>query len=77
MKRIPEVLDCWMESGSMPYGERHYPFENKAVLEQIILLILFVNNIAQTRAWFYVSAVVANSLFDKKRFQKRYLHWSN
>lgn len=63
MRRIKDVLDCWMESGSMPYGERHYPFENKKEFEQGFPADYISEYIAQTRAWFYVMHVVSNALF--------------
>lgn len=69
MKRVEDVLDSWMESGSMPYGERHYPFENKQELEENFPADFIVEYIAQTRAWFYVMHVVSNSLFDKNAFK--------
>ena len=69
MKRVKEVLDCWMESGSMPYGERHYPFENKKEFEQGFPADYISEYIAQTRAWFYVMHVISNALMNKNCFK--------
>ncbi|MGI5827836.1 MAG: isoleucine--tRNA ligase, partial [Patescibacteria group bacterium] len=69
MKRIPDVLDCWMESGSMPYGERHYPFENKKEFEANFPADFVCEYIAQTRAWFYVMHVLSNALFERNAFK--------
>jgi len=69
MKRIPEVLDCWLESGSMPYGERHYPFENKKELMQSFPADFISEYVAQTRAWFYVMHVLSNALFGLNCFK--------
>jgi isoleucyl-tRNA synthetase len=69
MKRVPEVLDCWLESGSMPYGERHYPFENKADFHRSFPADFISEYVAQTRAWFYVMHVVSNALFQTNCFK--------
>ena len=69
MKRVKEVLDCWMESGSMPYGERHYPFENKKEFEQGFPADYISEYVAQTRAWFYVMHVISNALMSKNCFK--------
>lgn len=68
MARIPEVIDCWLESGSMPFAEWHYPFENKAVFEKRFPGQYIAEYIAQTRAWFYYMHVVAVILFDNVSF---------
>jgi len=57
-KRIPEVLDCWVESGSMPYAQDHYPFENKEKMEASFPADFIVEYIGQVRAWFYVMHVI-------------------
>ncbi len=67
-KRIPEVLDCWMESGSMPYAQVHYPFENQKKFEDNFPGDYIVEYIAQVRAWFYVMHVMSTALFDKNSF---------
>ncbi len=66
--RIPEVLDVWMDSGSMPYAQEHYPFENKASMEASYPADFIVEYIGQVRAWFYVMHVVGVALFDERSF---------
>lgn len=62
MKRIPEVLDVWFDSGSMPYAQWHYPFENKEMVEKGYPADFIVESIEMTRAWFYVLHVLATAL---------------
>ncbi len=62
MKRIPEVLDCWFESGSMPYGQMHYPFENKEKFEATFPAQFIAEGQDQTRGWFYTLHVLASAL---------------
>ncbi|OIO18055.1 isoleucine--tRNA ligase, partial [Candidatus Kuenenbacteria bacterium CG1_02_38_13] len=62
MKRIPDVLDCWFESGSMPYAQMHYPFENKALFEANFPAEFIAEGVDQTRAWFYYLHVLATAL---------------
>lgn len=69
MKRIIEVLDCWMESGSMPYGQIHYPFENKDLFKKTFPADYIVEYVAQIRAWFYTMHVVSNALLEKNSFK--------
>ena len=69
MHRIPDVLDTWFDSGSMPYGERHYPFENKEQFEDAFPAQFIAEGIDQTRAWFYYLHVLAGALFGKNVFQ--------
>jgi isoleucyl-tRNA synthetase len=69
MKRIPEVLDCWFESGSMPYGQAHYPFENKEHFEKNFPADFIAEGIDQTRGWFYTLSVLGTALFDKAPFK--------
>ncbi len=64
MTRIPEVLDCWFESGSMPFAQFHYPFENKKYFEENFPAEFVAEYIAQTRAWFYYCLVMSTILFD-------------
>ena len=65
-KRVPEVFDCWFESGSMPYAESHYPFENK---ENFAFPADFIaEGLDQTRGWFYTLTIIAAALFDKPAF---------
>jgi isoleucyl-tRNA synthetase len=69
MQRIPEVLDCWFESGSMPYGQVHYPFENKERFEKSFPANFIAEGIDQTRGWFYTLSVLSSALFNKPPFQ--------
>lgn len=68
MTRIPEVLDCWFESGSMPYAQNHYPFENKEYFEAHFPADFISEGLDQTRGWFYTLTVLAAALFDKPAF---------
>ncbi|MBD5412796.1 MAG: isoleucine--tRNA ligase [Treponema sp.] len=69
MHRIPEVLDCWFESGSMPYAQNHYPFENKEYFERHFPADFISEGLDQTRGWFYTLTVLAANLFDKPAFK--------
>ncbi|NRA74105.1 MAG: isoleucine--tRNA ligase [Rickettsiales bacterium] len=68
MRRIPDVFDCWFESGSMPYAQLHYPFENVERFEQHTSADFIVEYVAQTRGWFYTLMVLSTALFDKPAF---------
>ena len=68
MKRIPDVLDCWFESGSMPYAQLHYPFENKDRFDDNFPAD-FITEGDQTRGWFYTLNVLATALFNKPAFK--------
>ncbi len=68
MHRIPEVLDCWFESGSMPYAQLHYPFENKEEFEKNFPAQFIAEGLDQTRGWFYVLHVLSTILFDEPAF---------
>ncbi len=68
MRRIPEVLDCWFESGSMPYAQLHYPFENKQEFEDNFPANFIAEGLDQTRGWFYTLHVLASVIFDKPAF---------
>lgn len=68
-KRIPEVLDCWFESGSMPYAQLHYPFENKEIFEKGFPAEFIAEGLDQTRGWFYTLTVLSAALFDKPAFK--------
>lgn len=74
MRRVPEVLDCWFESGSMPFAQVHYPFENKEWFETHFPADFIVEYIAQTRGWFYTLVVLATALFDKPPFKNVICH---
>lgn len=69
MRRIPQVFDSWIESGSMPFAQFHYPFENKEVFEKSFPTDFISEYIAQTRAWFYVLHVVSVGIFGKISFK--------
>ncbi|MBP7843779.1 MAG: isoleucine--tRNA ligase [Proteobacteria bacterium] len=69
MKRTPEVLDCWFESGSMPYAQEHYPFENKEKLDQSFPADFIAEGLDQTRGWFYTLTVLSTALFGKPAFE--------
>ncbi len=74
-KRIPEVLDVWMDSWSMPYAGMHYPFENKAPMEESYPADFIVEYIWQVRAWFYVMHVVWVAVWDKRSFTNVITTW--
>ena len=68
MVRVEDVFDCWFESGSMPYGQAHYPFENKEWFESHFPADFIVEYSAQTRGWFYTLMVLSTALFDRPPF---------
>lgn len=74
IKRVSEVLDCWFESGSMPFAELHYPFENKEKFECRFPADFIVEYVAQTRGWFYTLMVLSTALFDKAPFKNCICH---
>jgi len=69
MIRVKDVLDCWLDSGSMPYAERHYPFANKEEFEKSFPADYISEYTGQVRAWFYVLHVLANALFHSHAFK--------
>ena len=69
MRRIPDVLDTWFDSGSMPYGSNHYPFDNKEQFDAVFPAQFIAEGLDQTRAWFYYLHVLAGGLFGKNAFQ--------
>ena len=69
LKRVPEVLDCWFESGSMPYAQNHYPFENKEDFDANFPADFISEGLDQTRGWFYTLTVLCAALFDKPAFK--------
>lgn len=69
MRRISDVFDCWFESGSMPYAQLHYPFENKEVFEKNFPADFIAEGQDQTRGWFYTLHVLSTILFDKPAFK--------
>lgn len=68
-RRISEVFDCWFESGSMPYAQNHYPFENREKFIENFPADFIAEGIDQTRGWFYTLTVLAAALFDKPAFK--------
>jgi isoleucyl-tRNA synthetase len=69
MRRVPEVLDCWFESGAMPYGQNHYPFENKAFFDSHFPADFINEGLDQTRGWFYTLTILSAALFKKPAFK--------
>ena len=69
MKRVPEVLDCWFESGSMPYAQLHYPFENEQRFNHKFPADFIAEGLDQTRGWFYTLHVLSTALFDDMAFR--------
>jgi isoleucyl-tRNA synthetase len=74
MRRVPEVLDCWFESGSMPFAQVHYPFENRDWFEHHYPGDFIVEYLPQTRGWFYTLHVLATALFDRPAFRNCVAH---
>ncbi|MHB8263996.1 MAG: isoleucine--tRNA ligase [Acidimicrobiales bacterium] len=74
MRRVPDVLDCWFESGSMPFAQVHYPFERAPWFESHFPSDFVVEYVAQTRGWFYTLHVLAVALFDKPAFKACIAH---
>lgn len=68
-RRVSEVFDCWFESGSMPYAQNHYPFENGEVTEASFPADFIGEGLDQTRGWFYTLTILAVALFDKPAFK--------
>ncbi|MFH1569506.1 MAG: isoleucine--tRNA ligase [Gemmatimonadota bacterium] len=69
LRRIPEVLDCWFESGSMPYAQGHYPFERREAFEGAFPADFISENLDQTRGWFYTLTILSAALFDRPAFK--------
>ncbi len=69
MQRVPEVIDCWFDSGSMPFAQWHYPFENKEIFEQSFPADFISEAIDQTRGWFYSLMAISTLLFDKSPYK--------
>ena len=74
MHRITDVLDCWFESGSMPFAQFHYPFENKQYFEDRDPCDFVVEYIGQTRGWFYTMHIMSTALFDRPAFKNVICH---
>ena len=69
MKRVPEVIDCWFDSGSMPFAQHHYPFENKELFEAQFPADFISEAVDQTRGWFYSLLAISTLIFDKAPFK--------
>ena len=69
MRRTPEVIDCWYDSGSMPFAQHHYPFENKEKFEKNFPAQFISEAVDQTRGWFYTLLAISTVLFDKAPFE--------
>ena len=69
MKRIPDVLDTWFDSGSMPYAQLHYPFENKEKFDQVFPAEFIAEGSDQTRAWFYYLHTISTAIFNKAAYK--------
>lgn len=69
LRRIPEVFDCWFESGSMPYAQQHFPFQNHNMFYDIFPADFIAEGIDQTRGWFYTLLVISTALFGKAPFK--------
>ena len=69
MKRVPDVLDTWFDSGSMPYAQKHYPFENEKRFEENFPADFIAEGVDQTRAWFYYQHVIASGIKDSQAFK--------
>ncbi|MCM1119300.1 MAG: isoleucine--tRNA ligase [bacterium] len=74
MRRVPEVLDCWFESGSVPFAQKHYPFENREWFESHFPSDFIVEYTGQIRCWFYYLHVLSVALFDRPAFQNCVVH---
>ncbi|MHA6600897.1 isoleucine--tRNA ligase [Corynebacterium coyleae] len=74
MRRVPDVLDCWFESGSMPFAQYHYPFENREEHDARQPADFIVEYSGQTRGWFYVQHVLSTALFDRVAYKKVVAH---
>ncbi len=74
MIRVTEVFDCWFESGSMPFAQVHYPFENKSWFESHFPADFIVEYIGQTRGWFYTMMVLSTAIFDRPPFKNCICH---
>lgn len=69
MQRVSEVIDCWYDSGSMPFAQFHYPFENKELFEQNFPAQFISEAVDQTRGWFYTLLAISTAIFDKSSFE--------
>ncbi len=70
MKRVPEVIDCWFDSGAMPFAQHHYPFENQELFEQQFPADFISEAVDQTRGWFYSLLAISTLLFNKAPYKQ-------
>ncbi|MCL2396714.1 MAG: isoleucine--tRNA ligase [Defluviitaleaceae bacterium] len=69
MQRVPEVIDCWFDSGAMPFAQHHYPFENKELFDGVFPADFISEGIDQTRGWFYTLLAIGTLLFDERPYK--------
>ena len=69
MRRVPEVIDCWFDSGSMPFAQWHYPFENKEIFESQVPANFISEGVDQTRGWFYSLMAISTLIFDRAPYR--------
>ena len=69
MKRVPEIIDCWFDSGAMPFAQHHYPFENKELFEQQFPADFISEAVDQTRGWFYSLLAISTLIFNKAPYR--------
>ncbi|MDR2903857.1 MAG: isoleucine--tRNA ligase, partial [Clostridiales bacterium] len=69
MKRVPEVIDCWFDSGSMPFAQWHYPFENKEIFDENFPADFISEAVDQTRGWFYTLMAISTLIFDRSPYK--------
>ena len=74
MHRVPEVIDCWFDSGSMPFAQHHYPFENKETFEKQFPAQFISEAVDQTRGWFYSLLAISTLLFNKAPYENDIVH---
>ena len=77
MRRVPDVIDVWFDSGAMPFAQWHYPFENKAAFEENFPADFICEGLDQTRGWFYTLHAIATLVTDGVSFQKRCCQWTD
>ena len=69
MRRVPDVIDCWYDSGAMPFAQRHYPFENRELFESTHPADFISESLDQTRGWFFSLLAESTLLFDKPAYR--------
>ena len=76
MKRVPDLIDVWFDSGSMPVAQWHYPFENQEMFKQQFPADYICEAVDQTRGWFYTLHAISTLLFDQVVLQECHLSWA-